>query len=213
MLNQEQIKGKWNEIKGGVRNLWGEITDDELDQTKGNIQAVSGIVQQKYGETKESIKKKLDSLMDSFDNETDKSLKLNDGEASYQRNPTSVRTSATSEVQDELSDPKTRSSERSAFESSQNGATNAKQGIAGNQDNQPYPGGYGAGVSTGAGTTGFKEPGLHGVDDVRAGGTGVGEEQDDDYDAEEIFDESEKDEQTYEAKKPGRDAEDRIARH
>lgn len=201
MLNEEQIKGKWGEIKGGVRNLWGEITDDELEKTKGNIQAVAGIVQQKYGESKESIKKKMDSLMDSFDNETDKSLKLNDGEASYQRNPTAIRTSGSSEYEDELSEPKTRSHERAEFEKSAAGAINAKQGIAGNHDNQPYPGGYGAGVSTGAGTNGFKEPGLYGVDDVKAGTNGV-EKNDDDYDAEEIFDNGEKEDQTYEAKKP-----------
>lgn len=144
MLNQEQIRGKWTEIKGGVRNLWGEITDDDLEQTKGNLQTLAGIVQQKYGESKESIREKLDSLMDSFDNETDKSLKLNDGESSYQRNPTGVRTSETSAFQDESNDIKTRGPERSAFEASSNGAINSKQGIAGNKDNEPYPGGFGS---------------------------------------------------------------------
>jgi uncharacterized protein YjbJ (UPF0337 family) len=119
MLNQEQINGKWSEIKGGVRNLWGDITDEELDQAEGNIQSVSGIVQKRYNETKESIKKKLDTLMDSFDNETDKSLKLNDGEASYQRNPTEVRTAQVSQNQDSNQDIRTRSPERTKFDQSQ----------------------------------------------------------------------------------------------
>ena len=87
MLNQDQIKGKWTEIKGGVRNLWGGITDDDLEKTKGNLQSVAGIVQEKYGESKEEIKNKLERLMDSFDNETDKSLKLNDGISSFKRRP------------------------------------------------------------------------------------------------------------------------------
>ena len=101
MLNQEQIKGKWDEIKGGIRNLWGKVTDDELEKTNGNIQSVAGIVQEKYGETKESIRKKLDTLMDSFDNKTDKSLKLNDGESSFERNPTGIKTSEFSEYENE----------------------------------------------------------------------------------------------------------------
>lgn len=87
MLNQHQIEGKWTEIKSGVRNLWGEITDDDLEKAKGNIQSIAGIVEEKYAETKEDIKKKLDKLMDSFDNDTDKSLKLNDGISSFERRP------------------------------------------------------------------------------------------------------------------------------
>ena len=98
MLSSNQIKGKWAEIKGGVRNLWGEITEDEIEQTKGNLYSLTEIVQQKYGESKESIIQKLDRLIASFDNETDKSLKINDGEASYQRNPTGVRSQDLNQV-------------------------------------------------------------------------------------------------------------------
>ena len=189
MLNQEQIKGKWDEIKGGVKNLWGKVTDDDLEKVKGDIQSVSGIVEKKYGESKESITKKLDDLMDSFDNETDKSLKLNDGESSYERNPTGIKSSGHSQYEDEVEDFNTRSPERSKFEESEGGAINTKQGIAGNKDNQPYPGGTGAGLSVGAGTSAGKKSNLHGLDDV---------------DDSEIYDE---------AKKPGPDAEDRVARH
>lgn len=119
MLDQQTIMGKWNEIKGGVRNLWGNITEEELDDVKGNFQSLSGIVQRKNSESKESIQKKLETLMDSFDNETDKSLKLNDGEASYQRNPTKVRTSQVSQNQDSKEDIKTRSPERASFDQGQ----------------------------------------------------------------------------------------------
>jgi len=133
MLNQDQINGKWVEIKGGVRNLWGKITDDELEKIKGNIQSVSGIVQEKYGESKESISHKLETLMNSFDNETDKSLKINDGESSFERNPTKVRTAQTSQLQDTMQDMKTRSPERTAFDNSHGAEINTKENIAGNE--------------------------------------------------------------------------------
>lgn len=116
MLNHEQIIGKWNEIKGGIRNLWGNITEEELDENKGNLESVTGIVQQKNSESLKSIKKKLNTLMDSFDNDTDKSLKLNDGESSYQRSPIGVRTSQVSQVQDSNEDMRTRSPERKIFD-------------------------------------------------------------------------------------------------
>lgn len=182
MLSEEQIRGKWNEIKGGVRNLWGEITDDELEQTKGNIQAVSGIVEQKYGETKESIKHKMDRLMDSFDNDTDKSLKLNDGEASYQRDPTAVRT---------------RPADR---------GINTQQGFAGSSDHKSSSDGDRASLSAGTGTHKADKSELYGLDDVDS-------DMDDEYEQEEIFDDGDKENPKYEARQPGPDVEDRIARH
>lgn len=112
MLNQEQFNGKWNEIKGGIRNLWGKLTDDEIESVKGNLTEVTGLVQRKYGDTKEEIKAKFDQLMDSFDNDTDKNISAD--VASYERSPLGVRTSQTSQNQD--SDIKTRSPERENFD-------------------------------------------------------------------------------------------------
>jgi hypothetical protein len=88
MLTHKQIEGKWTEIRAGVRNLWGKISESELDQYKENLHSITDIIQDRYGETTESIHEKIDKLMASFDNETDKNLKVNDGESSYERNPT-----------------------------------------------------------------------------------------------------------------------------
>ncbi len=100
MLNQEQIKGNWKEIISGIRNLWGDLSEEELEQTQGNMLAVSGIVQERYGESTDSISDKLDRLLDSFDNETNRNMIRNDHQTSYQRNPTSFRNSGTSHNQD-----------------------------------------------------------------------------------------------------------------
>lgn len=114
MLNEEQFRGKWNEIKGGIRNLWGRISDDELEQYKGNITKVTGLVEERYGETKREIKSKLDRLMESFDNDTDKNISLD--RTSYERSPIEDRTSAQSQLEDDVADYTTRSKERSEFE-------------------------------------------------------------------------------------------------
>ena len=55
MLNEEMIKGKWKEIKGEIKTLWGKLTDDELDKTSGNLESIAGIIQQRYGNKKEDI--------------------------------------------------------------------------------------------------------------------------------------------------------------
>jgi uncharacterized protein YjbJ (UPF0337 family) len=105
MLSHAQIEGKWTEIRAGVRNLWGKITEDEIDQYKNNLFSISSLVQERYLETHDSINKKLDKLMDSFDNETDKSLKLNDGESSYERNPTRLQAVDDEEIYDDFQAP------------------------------------------------------------------------------------------------------------
>lgn len=112
MLNEQQFEGKWTEIKGGIRNLWGKLTDDELEQVKGNLMEVTGLVEAKYGETKEEIRQKLHSLMDSFDNDTDKNITPD--AASFERSPLGVRTSEESQKQD--TDRRPMSSERKAFD-------------------------------------------------------------------------------------------------
>lgn len=62
-MNPNMVKGKWKEIKGQVIKSWGKITDDELEQTKGDLKKVAGIVQKKYGETQESVKERLNRFV------------------------------------------------------------------------------------------------------------------------------------------------------
>lgn len=59
VLNEDTVKGKWKEVKGGVQKMWGELTDDDLEQAKGDLTSLSGIIQQRYGESKEAVQTKL----------------------------------------------------------------------------------------------------------------------------------------------------------
>lgn len=65
-MNEQILKGKWNEIKGEIRKTWGNLTNDDLERTKGNLTAIGGLIQQKYGEKKEEVQTRLSSLVDSF---------------------------------------------------------------------------------------------------------------------------------------------------
>lgn len=66
-LNENTIKGKWLEIKGDVQKAWGKLTDDELDKTKGDMKAIGGLIQQRYGETQDSYNKKLSDIFHRFE--------------------------------------------------------------------------------------------------------------------------------------------------
>ena len=61
-MNEQTLKGKWQELKGEIHNTWGKLTGDDLEQTKGNLTAIAGIIHQKYGEAKEEVARKLEEL-------------------------------------------------------------------------------------------------------------------------------------------------------
>jgi uncharacterized protein YjbJ (UPF0337 family) len=65
-MNEDTIKGTWNEIKGEIKTQWGKMTDDELDKTLGNAVSIAGLVQQRYGAKKEEVQTKLDSIFSKF---------------------------------------------------------------------------------------------------------------------------------------------------
>lgn len=74
MLNQEQFEKKWVEIKSGFRNVWGLISEEELENNKSDLTNLFPLIQARYQETLEEIKMKYDQLLESFDNNTDKGL-------------------------------------------------------------------------------------------------------------------------------------------
>ncbi len=52
-MNKDIVEGKWKEMKGQFKEWWGKLTDDELDQAGGNAEQIVGLLQQKYGYTRE----------------------------------------------------------------------------------------------------------------------------------------------------------------
>lgn len=60
-MNWDQIEGKWKQFKGGAREKWGELTDDELDQAKGKRDKLVGLVQERYGRTREAAEREVEA--------------------------------------------------------------------------------------------------------------------------------------------------------
>ena len=55
MTNQQILEGNWNEIKGKLRQKWGQLTDEELPQVCGDVEQIIGAIQRKTGESREAI--------------------------------------------------------------------------------------------------------------------------------------------------------------
>jgi uncharacterized protein YjbJ (UPF0337 family) len=61
MVNQQTLQGQWNQIKGKIREKWGQLTDDDLTTFSGNVEQLVGLLQQRTGEGREAIENFLDS--------------------------------------------------------------------------------------------------------------------------------------------------------
>lgn len=63
MLNKDVLKGKWKEIKGDIKAKWGDLTDDELTEIEGNEEKLVGILQKKYGYSRDEAEKEYRDFM------------------------------------------------------------------------------------------------------------------------------------------------------
>lgn len=59
-MNTDVIKGRWTQLKGHVRERWGKLTDDDIDQIAGQKDQLVGKLQAAYGRTRESIEQEVD---------------------------------------------------------------------------------------------------------------------------------------------------------
>lgn len=61
-MDSTQLKGKWHQVKGAVKAKWGELTDDEVLQVEGDAERLSGLIQERYGYTKERAREEVDAF-------------------------------------------------------------------------------------------------------------------------------------------------------
>jgi uncharacterized protein YjbJ (UPF0337 family) len=54
-----QLKGTWNQIKGELKEKFGELTDDDLLYQEGQEDKILGKLQEKTGENIESLRKMM----------------------------------------------------------------------------------------------------------------------------------------------------------
>ena len=60
-MNRDTLKGQWMQFKGKVKQQWGKLTDDDLDQIQGNYEMLIGRLTERYGRSREEIEKEVDA--------------------------------------------------------------------------------------------------------------------------------------------------------
>ncbi|MDR3590312.1 MAG: CsbD family protein [Negativicutes bacterium] len=62
-MNDDILKGKWHELKGGVKEKWGKLTDDDLTAVNGKAEKLVGLLQTKYGYSKDKAEEEYNGFI------------------------------------------------------------------------------------------------------------------------------------------------------
>ncbi|TVR34456.1 MAG: CsbD family protein [Balneolaceae bacterium] len=63
-MSNLNFKGNWNEVKGKLKQKYGELTDDDLAYVEGKEDELLGNLQKKLGKKKEEIASEIKGLTD-----------------------------------------------------------------------------------------------------------------------------------------------------
>jgi len=59
-MNWDTVEGNWKQMKGAVREQWGKLTDNDLEQIAGKKDQLIGRIQERYGISRDVAKQQAD---------------------------------------------------------------------------------------------------------------------------------------------------------
>ena len=59
-MNRDIVAGKWQQLRGKVKEQWGKLTDDDLTQADGKFDKLAGSIRERYGYTRERAEEELE---------------------------------------------------------------------------------------------------------------------------------------------------------
>lgn len=64
IMNKDTMEGQWKQLSGKAKIAWGKLTDDELTQINGDAERLAGLVQERYGRTREEAEREVRDFFD-----------------------------------------------------------------------------------------------------------------------------------------------------
>lgn len=65
-MNEDIFAGKWREMRGTLRSWWGRLSDDDLERIGGEKDKLVGLVQERYGQTREQAEREVDRRLSEY---------------------------------------------------------------------------------------------------------------------------------------------------
>jgi uncharacterized protein YjbJ (UPF0337 family) len=66
-FNKDVLAGKWTQLRGKVKQTWGKLTDNDLDRISGRFEEIVGLVQERYGYSREKAEKEVTHFIEQID--------------------------------------------------------------------------------------------------------------------------------------------------
>src|SRR5437763_4146434 len=62
-MDWDRIAGNWKQVKGRIKEKWGNLTDDDLDKIDGRREQLEGKIQERYGVARDMVRRDLDDWL------------------------------------------------------------------------------------------------------------------------------------------------------
>lgn len=66
-MNKDILEGKWKQIRGEAKSWWGKLTDNDLDRAAGKFDVLVGVLQEKYGYTRQQAVEEVDKRVTDYE--------------------------------------------------------------------------------------------------------------------------------------------------
>jgi uncharacterized protein YjbJ (UPF0337 family) len=66
-MNKDIVEGKWKQMQGEAKSWWGKLTDDDLNRAAGKYEVLAGMLQEKYGYTREAAANEIDKRVTAYE--------------------------------------------------------------------------------------------------------------------------------------------------
>ena len=75
-MDWTRVEGNWKQIKGRVKERWGELTDDDLTAIAGRRDQLEGKIQERYGYAKERARREIEDWYRSMESNLAEEIEL-----------------------------------------------------------------------------------------------------------------------------------------
>ena len=97
-MNDDVFTGQWTQMRGSLKTWWGKLTDDDLDRIGGQKDRLVGIVQERYGRTREEAEREVEQRLREYGDGGGIGAKLKTGASEFGSNLSNKAREASSVV-------------------------------------------------------------------------------------------------------------------
>ena len=66
-MNTDTFEGRWRQMRGELRSWWGKLSDNDFEKIAGKKDRLIGMLQEKYGYTREAAQQEIDRRFREYD--------------------------------------------------------------------------------------------------------------------------------------------------